>query len=111
MLVDKQRVDICNQTLMSSDQGRPKLGTYSLKTLNITVHRLRNEALLGQAGVAFRDFWEDDIGAGDGEGEGSDEHTMCWTKRLAVVLHTVHWCRKSRCCRWSLSQRCRLFGT
>ena len=29
---------------------------------------------------------------------------------LAVVLHTVHWCRKSRCCRWSLSERCRLFG-
>ena len=23
---------------------------------------------------------------------------------LAVVLHMVHWCRKSRCCCWSLSQ-------
>ena len=30
--------------------------------------------------------------------------------QLAVILHTVHWCRKSQCCRWSLSQRCRLFG-
>ena len=34
-----------------------------------------------------------------------------WDKpTLALVLHAVHWCRKSRCCHSSLSQRCRLFG-
>ena len=75
MVVHKQRVDICNKTLMNSVHWGPKTGTYALKTLNMT-----GPQLLGQAGFAFVDAYfdlrEGDVGAGDGEGEGGDVERM-----------------------------------
>ena len=67
MVVHKQRVEICNKTLIDSDQSRPNL-------LGAGGSRFREGGGFG----AGDDFvgGEGDLGAGDGEREGGDGERM-----------------------------------